>query len=54
MNGAGFVMSGFQEMSNVKVIEEMVDMIQAQRAYESNSRVIKTADEMLRTTATLK
>jgi flagellar basal-body rod protein FlgG len=54
MNGAGFVMSGFQEMSNVKVIEEMVDMIQAQRAYESNSRVIKTADEMLRTTASLK
>jgi len=53
-NGQGFVMSGFQEMSNVKVIEEMVNMIQAQRAYESNSRVIKTADEMLRTTATLK
>jgi len=52
--GLGFIMSGYQESSNVKVVEEMVDMIQAQRSYESNSRVIKAADEMLRTTANLK
>jgi len=34
-------------MSNVDVVKEMVDMIMAQRAYEINSKAIKTADEML-------
>ena len=52
--GIGSIMSGYQEGSNVKVVEEMVEMIQAQRAYEGNSRVIKAADEMLRTTANIK
>jgi flagellar basal-body rod protein FlgG len=45
--GAGFVVQGFLEESNVSVVEEMVNMILGQRAYEANSRVVKTADEML-------
>jgi flagellar basal-body rod protein FlgG len=36
------------EMSNVQVVEEMVEMIVAQRAYEANSKTIATADELLR------
>jgi flagellar basal-body rod protein FlgG len=46
-NGLGRLASGFIEMSNVKVVEEMVNMIVAQRAYEVNSKAIQTADEML-------
>jgi flagellar basal-body rod protein FlgG len=46
-NGLGTIQSGFVEMSNVKVVEEMVNMIVAQRAYEVNSKAIQTADEML-------
>jgi len=45
---------GFLEMSNVKVVEEMVNMIVAQRAYELNSRAIQTSDSMLATATTLK
>ncbi|MHB0912628.1 MAG: flagellar basal-body rod protein FlgG [Armatimonadota bacterium] len=47
LNGLGTIASGYLEMSNVKVVEEMVNMITAQRAYEINSKVIQTADEML-------
>ena len=36
-------------MSNVQIVQEMVNMITAQRAYETNSKAIKTADEMLAT-----
>ena len=43
----GTVLQGFTEDSNVSVVEEMVNMILGQRAYEANSRVIKAADEML-------
>ncbi len=46
-DGLGTVGSGLLEMSNVKVVEEMVDMISAQRAYEVNSKSIQAADEML-------
>ncbi len=46
-NGLGTVAQGFLEMSNVNLVEEMVNMISAQRAYETSSRVISTADEML-------
>ena len=46
-DGIGTIGSGFVEMSNVKVIEEMVNLIVAQRAYEVNSKSIQTADEML-------
>jgi flagellar basal-body rod protein FlgG len=45
-NGLGTLLSGFSEQSNVSVVEEMVNMIISQRAYEANSKVIRTADEM--------
>ena len=45
---------GFLEMSNVKVVEEMVNMIVAQRAYEVNSKAIQTSDNMLGTAIALK
>jgi len=41
-------------MSNVQVVEEMVNMIVAQRAYEVNSKAIQTADDMLEKAASLK
>ena len=47
LQGFGNIKSGFLEESNVNVAEELVGMIQAQRAYEMNSRAIKTSDEML-------
>ncbi len=46
-NGFGTIAQGYLEMSNVSVIEEMVNMIIAQRAYEINSKAIQTADDML-------
>ncbi len=45
--GAGIVAQRFLEGSNVQIVEEMVRMITAQRAYEINSKAITTADEML-------
>jgi flagellar basal-body rod protein FlgG len=45
-NGLGTLLAGFIEQSNVSVVEEMVSMIISQRAYEANSKVIRTADEM--------
>ncbi|HAA45453.1 MAG: flagellar basal body rod protein FlgG [Halomonas sp. 54_146] len=47
MNGAGRLFQGYVETSNVNVVEEMVSMIQTQRAYEINSKAISTSDEML-------
>ena len=47
LNGLGTLQNGYVEMSNIKVVEEMVNMIVAQRAYEVNSKAIQTADEML-------
>jgi flagellar basal-body rod protein FlgG len=46
-NGLGEVASGMVEMSNVKVVDEMINLIVAQRAYEANSKSVQTADEML-------
>jgi flagellar basal-body rod protein FlgG len=46
-DGLGTIAQGFLEDSNVSVVEEMVNMILGQRAYEANSRVIRAADEML-------
>jgi flagellar basal-body rod protein FlgG len=46
-DGLGTIAQGFLEMSNVSVVDEMVSMITAQRAYEANSKSIQTADEML-------
>ena len=48
-NGIGRINQGFVEGSNVNVVEELVNMISAQRAYETNSKVISTADRMLGT-----
>lgn len=45
--GFGAIQQGFIETSNVNIVEEMVNMIQAQRAYEINSKSIQTSDEML-------
>jgi flagellar basal-body rod protein FlgG len=46
-NGLGRTIQGSLESSNVEVVEELVDMITTQRAYEMNSKVISTADQML-------
>lgn len=46
-NGAGVINQGYVETSNVNVAEELVTMIQTQRAYELNSRAIQTSDSML-------
>lgn len=46
--------SGYLEMSNVQIIEEMVNLITAQRAYEMNSKVIQSSDEMLQTATNLR
>jgi flagellar basal-body rod protein FlgG len=46
-NGAGLLTQGFVETSNVNVVEELVNMIQTQRAYEINSKAITTSDQML-------
>jgi flagellar basal-body rod protein FlgG len=46
-NGLGNLMQGFVETSNVNVVQELVSMIQTQRAYEMNSKAIQTSDQML-------
>lgn len=48
-NGSGIVMQGAIEASNVNVMNEMTDLIKAQRAYEMNSKVMGVADQMLQT-----
>ena len=47
INGLGSLRQGYIEGSNVNVVEELVSMIETQRAYEMNSRAISTADQML-------
>jgi flagellar basal-body rod protein FlgG len=54
LDGYGTIAQGFLETSNVKVVDEMVNMISAQRAYEVNSKVIQTTDEMLQVANGLK
>jgi flagellar basal-body rod protein FlgG len=46
-NGLGTTLQGFFEASNVNVVEELVNMIETQRAYEMNSKAISTTDQML-------
>jgi flagellar basal-body rod protein FlgG len=46
-DGAGTLMQDCLEMSNIQIVDEMVNMIVAQRAYESNSKAITTSDSML-------
>lgn len=53
-DGFGTIAQGYLEMSNVSVVEEMVNMITAQRAYEINSKAIQSADEMLQMANNLK
>ncbi|MBT0663949.1 flagellar basal-body rod protein FlgG [Geobacter pelophilus] len=53
-NGVGTLAQGFLEMSNVSVMEEMVQMIIGQRAYETNSKAVQAADEMLQQANNLK
>jgi flagellar basal-body rod protein FlgG len=52
--GAGTLAQGSLELSNVNVVEEMIDLISGQRAYEVAGRVVKAADEMLQQTANLR
>ena len=47
IDGFGTIVQRSLEMSNVQVVEEMVNLIVAQRAYEINSKAIQTADDML-------
>jgi flagellar basal-body rod protein FlgG len=53
-SGLGQIQQGYLEMSNVDVVNEMVNMIIAQRAYEINSKVIQTADDMSSLVSNLK
>jgi flagellar basal-body rod protein FlgG len=52
-NGLGSLQQGFVETSNVNVVEELVQMIQTQRAYELNSKAIQVSDQMLQKLAQL-
>lgn len=54
LNGFGQLRQGFVETSNVKLVEEMTDLIVGQRVYEANSKSIQTADSMLQTVNQLK
>ncbi|MDY6986658.1 MAG: flagellar basal-body rod protein FlgG [Thermodesulfobacteriota bacterium] len=53
-DGFGTIAQGYLEMSNVSVVDEMVNMIAAQRAYEINSKAIQTADELLQMANSMK
>jgi flagellar basal-body rod protein FlgG len=46
-NGSGQIQQGAIELSNVNVMQEMTNLIKAQRAYEMNSKVMSAADQML-------
>ncbi len=52
--GMGSLSQGYLEGANVKAVEEMIDMISTQRAYELNSKVIQTADQMLQRLTSLR
>lgn len=54
LNGSGYLAQGSFESSNVNIVDEMVNMITAQRAYESNSKAIQAADQMLQTINSLR
>ncbi len=53
-DGFGTVLQGFLETSNVNVVQEVTNLITAQRAYEMNSKVIEASDEMMRTLTQLR
>ncbi|GAC1420800.1 MAG: flagellar basal-body rod protein FlgG [Candidatus Velthaea sp.] len=54
LNGAGLLQGGYVENSNVAVVEEIVNLITAQRAFEANSKAVTVADEMLATAVNTK
>jgi flagellar basal-body rod protein FlgG len=54
VNGLGDISQGFLELSNVQIVEEMVNLILAQRAYEMNSKAIRVGDDMLQTAGQLR
>jgi flagellar basal-body rod protein FlgG len=54
LNGLGALMQGYTEASNVDPVSEITNLIVAQRAYEMNSKVITTADQMLSTNSQMK
>lgn len=53
-NGFGTINQGFLEMANVKVVEEMINLITAQRAFEFNSKAVQASDQMLRELGSLR
>ena len=52
--GLGTINQGFLELSNVNIVEEMVNMIVSQRAYELNSKAVQASDDMLRMANSIK
>ena len=52
-DGLGRVAQGYLEASNVEIVQEMVDMISAMRAYEINSKAIKNSEDMAQVTNSL-
>ncbi len=52
--GFGTIQQGFIEGSNVQIVEEMINLIQAERAFESNSKIVSSSNEILRTTNQLR
>ncbi|GIW23283.1 MAG: hypothetical protein KatS3mg068_2290 [Candidatus Sericytochromatia bacterium] len=48
-NGAGFIVGGSLETSNVQIVHEMVDLIATQKAFDTNSKVISVSDKMMDT-----
>lgn len=52
--GRGTIVQGFLEMSNVNIVEELANLIIAQRAFDINSKAVQTSDEMLQTVSALK
>lgn len=54
INGAGTLQGGYIENSNVSIVDQMVAMITAQRAFEANSKAVTTADQMLQTAVNTK
>lgn len=53
-DGVGLIRQGFLEASNVEPVQELIDLITTQRAFEMNSQVVKTGDDMLQTVANLR
>ena len=52
--GFGTLLQGYTEQSNVSIVQEFINLIMAQRAYEANSKVVKAADDMYQQVNNLK